>query len=248
MQAGYWYPWASTLGQWNGEDEYLTLVDKHIGPDVDLLDVACWHGAVALQLAARCRSVVAYDRIAGWIERAQQTAQAQQVVNLTYLCHDSSKDANGGNARLPGDDNSYDLLICRRGPWHWVEDARRVARAGATLIMLVPDVRPLPLWNEMLPEPFRWKAGPDAPNWARKSIEDRFAQTGIRLHSWWDFDVPEIFATPEDFYTLLAWGYAPGEVPTYEEIAPTLEQIFREYAGSDGLEVRHVRHLWKAVV
>jgi SAM-dependent methyltransferase len=248
LQAGYWYPWRSQLGAWNGEDEYLTLVDEHVGPELDLLEVACGHGAVALELAKRCHSVVAYDRVASWIERAQQTAAEQQVTNLTYLCHDSSRDANGGNARLPGDEQSYDLLICRRGPWHWVEDARRVARPGATLIMLVPDNRPLPVWNDWVPEPFRWKPGPADRNWARNAFEDRFAQTGIRLHSWWSFDVPEIFATPADFYTLLAWGYAPGEVPDYAEVAPALERIFAEFAGSDGLEVRHVRHLWKATI
>ncbi|MCB0109575.1 MAG: class I SAM-dependent methyltransferase [Caldilineaceae bacterium] len=248
MQTGYWYPWPSTLGKWNGEDEYLTLVDEQLGPDVELLDIACGHGAVALELAERCRSVVAYDRIASWIERAQATAQKQHVTNVTYLCHDSSLDANGGVARLPGDENSYDLLICRRGPWHWVEDAPRVARPGATLIMLVPDNRPLPVWNDLVPEPLRWKAGPDDPHWARKSFDQRFAQTGIRLHSWWDFDVPETFATPEDFYTLLAWGYAEDEVPDYAEATPALERIFAEFAGSDGLEIRHVRHLWKAVV
>jgi len=248
MQAGYWYPWHATLGKWNGEDEYLTLVDEHMGPDVDLLDVACGHGAVALELAKRAHSVVAYDRIAGWIERAQGAAQEQNVTNITYLCHDSSKELNGGSACLPGEDNSYNLLICRRGPWHWVEDAPRVARPGATLIMLVPGIRPLPIWNELVPEPLRWQAGPDDPHWARKSFEQRFAQTGIQLHSWWDFDVPEIFATPEEFYTLLAWGYAPGEVPSLAEAAPTLEQIFADHADSDGLEVRHVRHLWKAII
>ncbi|MCB0185603.1 MAG: class I SAM-dependent methyltransferase [Caldilineaceae bacterium] len=248
MQAGYWYPWHATMGKWNGEDEYLTLVDEHIGPDVELLDVACGHGAVALELAKRAHSVVAYDRIASWIEGAQQTARQQGVTNITYLCHDSSSDANGGSPRLPGDDQGYDLLICRRGPWHWVEDARRVARPGATLIMLVPDARPLPVWNDQMPEAFRFTHVPDDPNWARNSLEPRLIASGLALHSTWDFDVPEYFATPEQFYALLAWGYAPGEKPTYDEVAPALERIFAEHAGKDGLELRHVRHLWKAVV
>jgi hypothetical protein len=192
--------------------------------------------------------VVAYDRIASWIERAQQTAKERRITNITYLCHDSSSAANGGIPRLPGDAYSYDLLICRRGPWHWVEDAQRVARPGATLIMLVPDARPQPIWNDLLPEPIRFTHIPDDPNWARKSIEGRFADAGLTLHSWWDFDVPEYFATPEQFYALLIWGYAPGEKPTYDEVAPALERIFADHAGRAGLEIRHVRHLWKAVV
>ena len=60
--------------------------------------------------------------------------------------------------------------------------------------------------------------------------------------------MPEYFVTPADFYTLLAFGYAPGEVPTFAEVEPALQQIFNQFAGDEGLEVRHVRHLWKAVV
>lgn len=248
MQQGYWYPWRSTLGKWNGEDEYLMLVGEHLGPAVDLLDVGCGHGDVALQLAPHCRSVLAYDRVASWITRAQATAQAQGVTNLTYCCHDSSTDANGGQAKLPTTDQSMDLLISRRGPFHWIEDARRVARPGATLLMLVPDARPMPVWNDLVPAGLRWTDAPTDPLWARKAIEERLAVAELRLHSWWSFDVPEYFATPGDFYTLLAFGYAPGEVPTFAEVEPGLGQIFKQFAGSEGLEVRHVRHLWKAIV
>ena len=79
--------------------------------------------------------------------------------------------------RLPGADGSYDLLICRRGPFHWVEDARRVARPSATLLMLVPDPRPLPPWNDRLPEILRLSAPAD-PHWARPAIEKRLAIGG----------------------------------------------------------------------
>jgi SAM-dependent methyltransferase len=108
----------------------------HLRPDADLLDVACGHGEVALDLAPLCRSVLGYDRIAPWIERAQHTAQERGVANATFVCHDSSPEANGGRARLPAAVGSFDLLICRRGPFHWIEDARRVVRPGAVLLML----------------------------------------------------------------------------------------------------------------
>lgn len=248
LQTGYWYPWRSTLGQWNGEDEYLTLVNEQLGAAVDVLDAGCGHGEVALQLAPHCRSVLAYDRIESWIARAQATAQAQGVTNVTYCCYNSGSDANGGRPRLPAADQSIDLLISRRGPFHWIEDARRVARRGTTLIMLVPDARPKPRWNELLPEPLRWKHVPGDLHWARKAIEERLAVADLRLHSWWSFDVPEYFATPQDLYDMFHFGYAPGELPAYSEVEPALATIFAQFASSNGLELRHIRHLWKAVV
>lgn len=247
LQDGYYYGWGSQLAPWSGEDNYLDLVQQHLRPDLDVLDVACGHGEVALHIAPNCRSVLGYDRIDSWIERAQHTAQAQGLTNATFVCHDSSRDANGGQARLPGEEGAFDLLICRRGPFHWVEDARRVARPGAVLLMLVPDARPTPPWNDWLPEPLRLQPAAD-PHWARPSIEQRLAIGDLTLHSWWSFDVPELFPGPAQLYDFLTWGWTPDEVPSFAEVRPTLERIFTEYGGPQGVELRHRRYLWKAVV
>src|SRR5689334_12869975 len=150
LQEGYYYPWRSQLGDWNGEDEYPTLVCRHLSSDADVLDVACGHGEVALAIAPLCRSVLGYDRTAAWVELAQRSARVRGVTNATFVCHDSSPDANGGRARLPAPDASFDLLICSKGPFHWIEDAPRVARPGATLLMLVPDATPLTPWHTWL--------------------------------------------------------------------------------------------------
>jgi len=247
MQDGYYYQWGSHLAPWNGEDNYLDLVHQHLHADLAVLDVACGHGEVALNIAPHCRSVLGYDRIASWIERAQQTAQAQGLTNATFVCHDSSRDANGGQARLPGEEGAFDLLICRRGPFHWVEDARRVARPGAVLLMLVPDARPLPPWNDWLPETLRQIPVGD-PHWARTSIEQRLAIGGLALHSWWSFEVPEWFPGPTQLYDFLTWGWTADEVPAFAEVQPILERIFADYGRPQGVELRHRRYLWKAVV
>lgn len=247
IQDGYYYPWAAQLAPWNGEDNYLELVHQHLRPELDVLDVACGHGEVALSIAPHCRSVLGYDRIAPWIGRAQQTAQQQALTNATFVCHNSARDVNGGQARLPGIAAAFDLLICRRGPFHWIEDARRVARPGATLLMLVPDARPLPPWNAWLPEALRMSAASD-PHWARPAIEERLASGGLTLHSWWSFEVPEFFATPAQLYDLLAWGWTADEVPSLAETQPVLEQIFAEYGAAAGVALRQRRYLWKAIV
>jgi len=165
LQTGYHYPWKSRLGPWNGEAAYLALVREHLRPDADLLDVACGHGDVALEIAPHCRSILGYDRTAPWIALAQRAARERGVTNASFICHDSSLAANDGQARIPAPDASFDLLLCRRGPFHWVADARRVARPDAVLLMLIPNPTPATPWSAMLPAPLAW-ADADNPLWA----------------------------------------------------------------------------------
>jgi hypothetical protein len=190
--------------------------------------------------------VLGYDRIPGWIDLAHQAATAQGIPNTTFISHDSSADENGGQSRLPAADHSIDLFVCSKGPFNWIEDAPRAGRPGASLLMLVPDATPLEPWTDLLPETLRWEAWP--PDWARTAIEGRLDSAGLHLHSWWSFDVPELFSDPEALYTWRAWGFTLQEVPSYQDVATILEKIFEQYAGPQGLEIRRRRYIWKAVI
>ncbi len=181
--------------------------------------MACGHGEVALDIAPRARSVLGYDRTAAWIDLARIAADRRALTNAAFVCHDSSPGANGGRARLPVPDASVNLVVCSKGPFHWIDDARRVARPGAILLMLVPDATPLTAWHGHLPEALRWDDALD-PHWARPLIEAKLAAIGLTLDSWWSFDVPEVFANPEQLYAWLAWGYAPDEVPSFSRGEP----------------------------
>jgi SAM-dependent methyltransferase len=247
LQAGYYYPWRSTIAEGNGEAAYLDIVERHLRPNADVLDCACGHGQIALDLAPRCRTILGFDRTASWIDLAQSAARERGIANATFVCHDSSPAANGGTGRIPAGDASFDLLLCSKGPFHWIEDARRVARPGATLLMIVPDSVPYPTWHESLPELLRWQDVLD-PNWPRPSVERRLTTGKLTLHSWWSSDVPESFPDPEQLYVWLTWGNLAEEVPSFDEVRPVLERIFADYAGVDGLEIRHKRYLWKALV
>src|SRR5262245_46253971 len=246
LQKGYYYPWPSILPAWHGEDVFRSLLALHLQANLDVLEVACAQGELALEMAALVRSVVAYDRAADYIRLAQEAAQERGIRNVTFLRHDSSSQANGGQPHIPAPEASFDLLVCSKGPFHRIEDARRVARPGATLLMLVPDATPLTPWATLLPEALRWQEADD-PNWARPAIEQRLATVQLGLHSWWSFDVPEYFATPHEFYGWRTWGATPDEVPAYADVAADLEHIFRQYAGFQGLEIRRHRYIWKAV-
>ncbi len=246
MQEGYFYPWRSRLDAWHGEDVFRKMVFEHLRSDMDVLEIACAQGELALAMAPHCHSVLGYDRIPGWIEIARKAAARRGIPNITFVHHDSSTEANDGRARLPAADHSIDLFVCSKGPFHWIEDTPRVGRPGAVLLMLVPDVTPLEPWTGLLPDTLRWEAW--SPDWARPAIEGRLDSARLRLHSWWCFDVPEQFPDPEALYTWRAWGFTPQEVPTYQEVAPVFERIFKEYAGPQGLEIRRRRYIWKAVI
>jgi SAM-dependent methyltransferase len=205
LQEGYFYPWRSILPAWHGEDVFRSLLALHLQADLDVLEVACAQGELALETAASVRSLLAYDRVADYIRLAQASAQTRGIHNVTLRLHDSSSQANGGHPHIPAADGSFDLLVCSKGPFHWIEDARRVARPGACLLMLVPDATPMTPWHARLPDALRWQAADD-PNWARPAIERRLAMVQLSLDSWWSFDVPEIFPTAQAFYAWRTWG------------------------------------------
>jgi len=246
LQQGYYFPWKSILPPMNGEDTYLELVDQHLFPEADVLDAGCGHGEVALGFAPRCRSILAYDRVAAYIQLAKDAALQRGINHVTFLCADSSSEANNGKPRIPAEPASFDLIISRRGPINWIEDAQRVARPGAVIIQLIPELTPLPLWNEELPEGLR--IPPPSISSMRDVIEQRLALCGLPRHSCWVFDVPETFPDAEQLYIFLSWGHTPDEVPAFADVQADLEAIFTRYAEPEGLVNRRGRFLWKVVL
>lgn len=254
-QAGYYYAGETNLAPWHGEDSFRALVLEHLKPEMDVLEVACAQGELALEIAPRVRSLLGYDVTPDYIAMARRSAVERGITNATFVVHNSRAQYNGGSPRMPAEDHSVDLWVNSKGPFHPILDAPRVCRPGAVLLMLVPAGgvpagNHLPPWNDLLPEPLRQSnlPGRDNPNWAYLAIEQNLTEAGLRLHSWWDFDVPEYFADPRQLYARLSWPFLEEDVPPYSEVAPAFEQIFREFAGPLGLENRRRRSIWKAVI
>ena len=150
--------------------------------------------------------------------------------------------------KITAKSNSFDLMISRRGPLHWLEDARRVARPGAVLIQLNPLETPLPQWANLLPEPLRSAAGIEYQFGMLNSVKYRLGFGELELHSAWTYDVPEFFNDPRELYQRLTWGHIPEEIPSWNNVKSIFEQIFSDYASQpDGLVMRHTRLLWMAV-
>jgi SAM-dependent methyltransferase len=254
-QKGYFYPGRRIMSPWHGDDNFRTLVFEHLKPELDVLEVGCAQGNLALAMAPRVRSILAYDATPDYIDLACKAAEERGITNAKFLVHNSRARYNDGRTHVPAEDHSIDLWVSSLGPFHPIEEAPRVCRPGAVMLMLVPGGgvpsggQPAP-WIEHLPEPLRLQAPPGRsdPNWAYKSIEQNLAGAGLRLHSWWDFDVPFYYPDPRELYTDLTWAFMEDEVPSYQEVEPELDRIFKEFAGPQGLENRWRRSIWKAVI
>ena len=123
-----------------------------------------------------------------------------------------------------------------------------MAKPGPVIIQLNPLETPVPIWADQLPEPLRSASGINYEYGMLNSVKYGLKIGGLKLHSAWTYDVPEIFNDPYQVYIRLAWGYLSDEVPSWSETRELIENIFTDYADSAGLVMRHTRLLWKAVV
>jgi SAM-dependent methyltransferase len=245
VQPGYYYPWKSQVGRGDGEAAFLELVNRYLHPGATVLEVGCGHGDLALELAPHCQQLVAYDRVPDYIDIARGNRARKNIRNAEFLCHD----ANTGEAvSLPVDDASVDVIIGRRAPLHWIEDAKRVCKPGAVMIQLCPMEEPIPAWSSKLPHKLHYEnSGRHTGHGSiHQSVENRLHQAGLMLHSSWSFDVPESFTDPREFFTMLTWGLPQAEVPEYEDLLPRINRIYETYGDAQGITLRHCRFLWQA--
>lgn len=247
LQGGYFFPWKSELPQCNGEDTYIEILKTLFDESLTVLDIGCGHGDIPISIAPYFKHVYAYDRVSGFIDRAISEQARLSLTNITFKCS-NSKDK--GIVRIPFEDNSIDLFISRRGPTHWIEDAKRVAKSNATCLALIPVPSPTPPWNNLLPAAFKSDHTVNKTEQTTfvADYESRLKQNDIDVTASWYFDVPEIFSTTFDYYQALTFGRLPDEVPSYDSIKNDLDDIALKHGKDGKIEVRHVRYLWKGRV
>jgi SAM-dependent methyltransferase len=242
---GFTRPWKSEIDPRNGEDAYTALVEEHLGPDTEVIEAGCGHGAEALAQAKRVKSWLAFDAVPEFIALANQAAAQSRVENVRFVVADCSPKRNNGRSRLPATDQSADLVLSRRGPSSWIGDAKRVVRPGGALIQVAYMTTPQPEWNDELPESLRLPAEqalmPDL-------VYERLREAKIELHSAWTFDVLELFREPEQLYNRLAWGHRSPNVIPYDHARRPFTALFERHARGQGVSLRQRRFLWKAVI
>lgn len=249
-QGGYFYPWASHLGAGNGEDAYTALVETHLTPTATVLEAGCGHGDDLMMFAPKVARFIGYDAVAPFVATCRRRADDAGLTNVELAVHNSSARFNNGAVRIPADDRSIDLIISRRGPGNWIDDARRVCRPGARLIQINPLPSPTPAWNDTLPPSLRQRENPANPSHPDlpAEIQAHLAAAGLTPHSAWTFDVPEVFTDAQALDRYLTFMRFEDGVPTLDQSRPHLERLFADHAIGGGLDVRQRRYLWMATV
>jgi ArsR family transcriptional regulator len=115
-----WAAWARALG--------------HLLPPLDVADIGCGDGYLAIEMARWARSVVGIDRSDQVLERAKALATRRRVSNVQWK--------KGDLARLPLRDASVDIALLSQALHHAadpedaVAEAARVLRPGGRLLVL----------------------------------------------------------------------------------------------------------------
>ena len=247
---GYAHRWHSIVAAGNGEDAFIELVDQHLHPDSDVLDLGCGHGEFTLTLAAQCRTIVGIEREPGYLELAKELAAEQQVENVQFYQVNLAgvKDEDRVFAGIPLPQDSIDLFVNRRGPLlrRYLDEALRVARRGAVIVGLHPTGKaPAPPWRDQLPEPYRKVLKAFSFDEVTGWVIDPLRAVGISDYSLWWIDVPEFLRTPYELYARLG-GSQIADAPDYQDIEPQLAKIVNQYGTSQGIVLRHQRLLWQA--
>src|SRR3974390_984799 len=96
-----------SLQQAHSHEAFLNLLLEMcgVGPEDNVLDVACGPGLVACAFATRAKHVTGIDLTPAMIERARQIQRERQLTNLTWRL--------GNVLHLPFPDASFSLVITR---------------------------------------------------------------------------------------------------------------------------------------
>ncbi len=141
--------WLLDLVRLSGSDDELR--------ELEMLDVACGAGVVAVPMAEHVRHVTGLDLTPAVIEKAEELAAEKNVSNCKFVLGDASD--------LPFPDGSFDIVTCTSAFHHFDEPERimaqmaRVLRPGGALCALdittseVPPIRALHQEMERLRDP-----------------------------------------------------------------------------------------------
>jgi ubiquinone/menaquinone biosynthesis C-methylase UbiE len=120
-------PFAQMPAHSNDEANRLLIDMTQVGPEDDVLDVACGPGLVACPLAEVARHVTGLDLTPAMIEQAQVKQRSKGLTNLTWLVGDA--------VPLPFHDAAFSVVVTRYSFHHFLDPK-------AVLVQMVRVCRP----------------------------------------------------------------------------------------------------------
>jgi ubiquinone/menaquinone biosynthesis C-methylase UbiE len=169
----------------------LLLEMSGVGPEDDVLDVACGPGIVACAFAARARHVTGIDLTPAMIERAKELQREKGLTNLTWRI--------GNVLPLPLAEASSSLVVSRYTFHHFLDakavlaEMYRVCRPGGRMLVsdtaMAPEKREFYDVEEKLRDPSHtWTLTPAefvqmAEEVKLREIETRFVRSERNLET-----------------------------------------------------------------
>ncbi len=129
-----------------GETLGLVVEWAQPSPDQTALDIATGTGFTAFALAPRLAYVVGYDLTAEMLGQAKVIRSQRALTNVGFV--------QGVAETLPFGNNSFDIVVCRTAPHHFLSvdsflaESRRVVKRGGLMIVVDTSVPGDPVVDE----------------------------------------------------------------------------------------------------
>lgn len=219
----------------SGEDEFVQMVNTKLKNFPNALDVGCADGRFTSELASKENKIIGVDFSDVMIEKAKLLAERE---NLDYMVADAKN--------LPFDNDSFDLVISRRGPVsipNYLEEAIRVTKPGGQIVEITIGDKDAYEFKEI----FNRGQGYTKTSYSRYAdIKERIEQNQrIRLKEMHEYYCDAIYPSIEDVVLLLS------STPIIEDFDiendyKFLDLIKQQCSSDDGIKRTFHRLIWLA--
>ncbi|MBX9685257.1 MAG: class I SAM-dependent methyltransferase [Candidatus Obscuribacterales bacterium] len=232
------------------------LEELALKPGIEMLDVGCGAGQIAIPAARRGAKVTGIDLASNLIDQARERAQA---VNLEIAFE------QGDAETLPYNDASFDLVVSLIGamfaprPERVAAELMRVCRSGGRVVManwtpggfigeLFKTVGKHVAPPDIMPSPLKWGEEPTVRERLHKDIAElRCVKRNYPF--WYPFGPKEVVEFYGTYYGPVNRAFGSLDEVAQESLRRDLEQLWTKHnTASDGTTQYHSEYLFVTAV